>query len=142
MTAPFTKTATPIAAVLAAITVAPAQAESSEHAVSIAGHVPVVCRAQFRGGTTLIRDNRVILGRLAELCNVEAGYRIVLSHSVDLQGVVRIGASEVALSPTGETIIVESSIARIRSSEAELTVSEGDLPARVSLRIEPMGGFI
>lgn len=122
--------------------VSPNSLGSSERSIGLAGYVPAVCRAQFQGQPTLIGDDRLALGELRELCNVENGYRVVLSHPSDLRGTLKLGESEIELSETGQTVIVQSLVARERTRSAELVLAGGELPTRLSVRIEIANGTI
>ena len=83
----------------------------------------------------------VDFGVAEEFCNAPRGYRVLVSHSPNLEGAAVIaGGVRIPLSPTGETVLTDSSHANFR--QVALAVDLGEDPSkfnRLGVRIEARG---
>lgn len=108
----------------------------------IQGYVPVLCRVELATSVGVPDEDGVAqLGVAREFCNASRGYTVYVNHPADLEGAAVISEGvRIPLSPTGETILSESSHANIRL--LELAVDVGDDPAKfrhIGVRIEAHG---
>lgn len=137
-----------IAAVSAALLVTgfSAQADTgyrnTSTTIRIQGYVPVLCRVQLSNAVGVADEDGVApLGVAQEFCNAPRGYRVLVQHPADLVGAAVISQGvRIPLSPTGETVLTDSSHPDIRN--VFLSVDLGDEPARfqsIGVRIEAKG---
>lgn len=136
------KTVVAALSLLAASTV-PAQADvrpaSQSTSVRIQGHVPVMCRVQLASSVGVMGEDGVVdLGVVREFCNAPRGYRVILQHSPGLEdATIFRGGLRIPLSPTGETVLTDSTHADIQ--EVALSIDPGSAPVAfgsIAIRIE------
>lgn len=105
----------------------------------ISGYVPVLCRVELATSVSVPDEDGIArLGVAKEFCNAARGYRVFVNHPAGLEGAAVISEGvRIPLSPTGETILTDSSHADIR--QVELAVDLGDDPSKlrsIGVRIE------
>lgn len=109
--------------------------------IRLQAFVPVICRVQLSASVRPMADGMVELGTADEFCNAPQGYRVLLQHAPGLEGAAVISEGlRIPLSPTGETVLTNSSHADIRS--VALALDLGETPDRlrsIGVRIEPRG---
>lgn len=115
---------------------------SASTSIRIQAFVPVICRVRLSTDVGMADENGIVhLGSASEFCNAPAGYRVMLQHPVDLTGAAVISDGQrIPLSPSGETVLTDSSHADLRT--VLLAADLGDEPDRfrsISVRIEPKG---
>ena len=108
----------------------------------ISGYVPVLCRVQLATSmSTPDADGIARLGVSQEFCNAPGGYTVFVNHPADLEGAALISEGvRIPLSPTGVTVLTDSSHPDIR--QVELSIDLGDDPAQfrsLGVRIEARG---
>jgi hypothetical protein len=108
----------------------------------IHGYVPVLCRVELATSVSVPDEDGVAqLGVAREFCNAAQGYTVYVNHPADLEGAAVISEGvRIPLSPTGETVLTESSHADIRL--VQLAVDVGDEPEKfrhIGVRIEAHG---
>lgn len=133
------------AAVLLA-TAAAADADTGQRNASttfrIQGFVPVLCRVQLAPlAGQPDEDGVVSLGVAQEFCNAPRGYRVLVQHAADLEGAAVISQGvRIPLSPSGETVLTDSTHPDLRS--VALSLDLGEDPSRfqsIGVRIEAKG---
>lgn len=133
------------AAALLAIS-ASAEADTGSNTAStiirIQGYVPVICHVELDAMVSAADEDGVAnLGTANEFCNAPRGYRVLVEHPQDLVGAAIISEGvRIPLSPTGETILTNSSRPDLR--QVALAVDLGDEPERfrsLGVRIEAKG---
>jgi len=105
----------------------------------ISGYVPVLCRVELATSMSVPDEDGIArLGVAREFCNAARGYRVLVNHPAGLEGAAVISEGvRIPLSPTGETVLTDSSHADIR--QVELAVDLGDDPDKfrsIGVRIE------
>jgi hypothetical protein len=137
--------ATVLAAILIPAAGSVANAETGRSQISVSGRVAVICRAELSGSMIPTTD-RVDLGQLTELCNVSAGYRVIMDYPVALEGaqIVVDGVAQ-TLTNQGQITLVDSPMSayKVRNLELNLTaVSETARASALNLafRAVPRGG--
>ena len=132
----------------AVATVSSAATTSQELSFSIRGRVKTICHAELAAsGQVLIASSQapangaVDIGTVSELCNSVQGYSVKLTYSGDLGGkVLKIDSREVTLSPTGETVIYESSDPDVREHSLQLLANVTNLSQyKIGVAITPNG---
>jgi hypothetical protein len=101
--------------------------------------VPVYCNVELvPAANTADEEGLVNLGTSQELCNSPNGYRIILQHPADLVDVALISdASRIPLSPSGETVVWNSSQPGFEQRHLALDLGDGPTSIeRLGLRIE------
>lgn len=113
--------------------------------ISFSGRVPTVCRVSMASSTALpLREGRNELGRTAELCNSEDGYRLVLNHPAGLTNAFAVvDGTPVAISANAtSTVIVDSSEPADRQRQLALVLSAPlDDAFAISLTAEAKGAI-
>lgn len=134
-----------VATVLMATAVS-AQADNGQRNASttfrISAFVPVLCRVQLASVSSEPDAEGVVnLGVAQEFCNAPRGYRVLVQHAADLEGAAIIsGGVRIPLSPSGETVLTDSTHADLRS--VALALDLGDDPSQfrsLGVRIEAKG---
>ncbi len=108
----------------------------------ISGFVPVICRVQLATSVGAPDEDGIAqLGVAQEFCNAPRGYTVYVNHPADLEGAAVISQGvRIPLSPSGQTILTDSSHAAIR--QVDLAIDLGDEPDRfrsIGVRIEARG---
>lgn len=123
-----------------------AQADTGQRTASTTFHisafVPVLCRVQLAPVSSEPDADAVVsLGVAQEFCNAPRGYRVLVQHAADLQGAAVIsGGVRIPLSPSGETVLTDSTHPDLRS--VALALDLGDDPSQfrsLGVRIEAKG---
>jgi hypothetical protein len=134
------------AAAVLLVTGVSAQADTGHRNASttfrIQGFVPVLCRVQLAPLSSQPDEDGVVsLGVAQEFCNAPRGYRVLVQHAADLEGAAVISQGvRIPLSPTGETVLTDSTHPDIRN--VALSLDLGDDPSRfhsIGVRIEAKG---
>lgn len=108
----------------------------------ISGFVPVLCRVQLAPVSGMPDEDGVVsLGVAQEFCNAPRGYRVLVQHAADLEGAAVISQGvRIPLSPSGETVLTDSTHPDLRS--VALSLDLGEDPSRfqsLGVRIEAKG---
>ena len=106
------------------------------------GYVPVLCRVELATSVSVPDEDGVAdLGVAREFCNASRGYTVYVNHPADLEGAAIISEGvRIPLSPTGETVLSESSHADIRLVQLAVDVGEDpDKFRHIGVRIEAHG---
>lgn len=136
-----TKICVPLAfaAALAAIpTIAHAQPARME--IRISGIVPTICRVEFPSAPRS-DAGAIDLGTMSEFCNQPNGYRILLRHPAGLDGAtLSVGGAQIPLSPSGETVVVDSNAPAIKQNAVALSFGDEAVElSSLSFRAEAKG---
>ena len=116
-----------------------AAADGSTVTIDISGSVPVVCRASFGVPAIVNGSGAVDLGRLTEFCNHPRGYRVFLTASESLEGVVlRIDGQRHRIR-RGENLLSSSDRPNSASRSAMLELPGKSAAGSLTLRIDPFG---
>jgi hypothetical protein len=120
---------------------AAAAAGNSEKSFSIHGQVSTICHAELIDPNPLASGDQVDIGQISELCNNADGYVVTLTYSPDLGGkTLIIDQKNITLSPTGETVVFESSNPDIRNHHVSLVVNDTDFSKyNLGVHISPRG---
>jgi hypothetical protein len=108
----------------------------------ISGFVPVICRVQLATSVSAPDEDGIAqLGVAEEFCNAPRGYTVYVNHPTGLEGAAVISQGvRIPLSPSGQTVLTDSSHAAIR--QVDLAIDLGDEPDRfrsIGVRIEARG---
>jgi hypothetical protein len=104
--------------------------------------VPTICQVAF--GSTMVAPNsgEVDLGTMTRFCNDGEGYRVVLHTPQGLNGATFVvGSKRIALSGTGETVVIDSTAPELASESAHIEFAGGTMPEGFNLGIstQPKG---
>lgn len=92
--------------------------------VTMTGTVPTLCEASFSQARQSDGSGDLDLGVMTRRCNDGAGYRIVLHTPSGLTGAVLIlGGRRIALSGSGETVLIDSNTDERVSEPARIVFS-------------------
>lgn len=118
----------------AATTPAAADVISSE--MRITGIVPTICNVRFGNMMSPTNSQVIDLGAMTQLCNDGAGYRIILRTPAGLsQATFVYGSNRIALSDSGETVIVDSNMPNFSVDHARIELN-GAAQENFALSIE------
>lgn len=110
--------------------------------VGIHGRVPTICRASLEpAGDPFAAGGTVYFGRLSELCNNVAGYRLTLEHSAAPTGglVIHAGRLIPIAAETTRTVLVDSRTPAVGVSDLAIFLPQASEGFALALRIEPRG---
>lgn len=104
--------------------------------IELAGHVPVICRAQLTEALVVPSGGIASLGRMNGLCNNANGYVIYADHSPELaNAVLVVDGIEMKLDAVGATRIARSDHAAIISRSVALKLPQGATGGSLSFRV-------
>ena len=105
----------------------------------IEGFVPVICRATIDGSHVVPSEGVVHLGTMNEFCNNGSGYQVWATHSASLAGsTMSVDGLEVQLSPSGETLLSQSSSAAVAQRQLVLNLADGTSSGSLSVRVQTL----
>lgn len=89
-------------------TVAGADPGNGSQTLTLGGHVPLVCRADYTPAISFRPDGVIDLGSVREFCNSGTGYQVVVEYTpTPAPGALILNGDEIALDQSGSIVVAQ-----------------------------------